>query len=107
MSAFDDEAATQAWIEAVLGVQFDASLSFQANLKDGAPFRRSFAFKQIDNIGMFLRGCEALGMPRADCFSANDLYQGDNMKKVLACLDSLGGLCQAKGVAVPAFGKNK
>ncbi|EGB02647.1 hypothetical protein AURANDRAFT_7830, partial [Aureococcus anophagefferens] len=54
----------------------------------------SFAFKQIDNIGMFLRGCEALGMPRADCFSANDLYQGDNMKKVLACLDSLGGLCQ-------------
>ncbi|KAH8046629.1 hypothetical protein JL722_13521 [Aureococcus anophagefferens] len=29
------------------------------------------------------------------------------MKKVLACLDSLGGLCQAKGVAVPAFGKNK
>ena len=56
---------------------------------------------------MFLRGCENLGMPRSDCFSAKDLYEGTNVKKVLACLDSLGGLCQAKGIDVPTFGKNK
>ena len=87
--ADDEEVATQAWIEAVTGKTFDGSLSFQQNLKSGVLLCElmntirpggikkintgSFAFKQIDNIGMFLRGAQALGMPRADCFSANDL----------------------------------
>jgi hypothetical protein len=60
MSSFDDdEAATQAWIEAVLGVQFDASLSFQANLKDGAPFRRRRAPQRSPRAPPLRRCCSA------------------------------------------------
>ena len=67
----------------------------------------SLAFKQIDNINMFLKGCQAMGMPSSDCFGAKDLYEGESLSKVLSTLDGLGGLCQAQGVAVPTFGKNK
>ena len=33
-----EEAPAQAWIEATLGVTFDASLSFEGNLKSGVRF---------------------------------------------------------------------
>ena len=66
------------------------------------------AFRQIDNINMFLKGCQAMGMPASDCFGAKKLFdEGDCRKEVLNTLESLGGLCQAQGVAVPVFGKNK
>ena len=46
-------------------------------------------------------------MPASDCFGAKDLYEGESVAKVLSTLDGLGGLCQAQGVDVPTFGKNK
>ena len=68
----------------------------------------TMAFRQIDNINMFLKGCQAMGMPASDCFGAKKLFdEGDCRKEVLNTLESLGGLCQAQGVAVPVFGKNK
>jgi len=120
----DDTEEAQAWIEAVTHDPFDDSLSFLANLKTGVRLCKlinaikpgsvkkvsesTMAFRQIDNINMFLKGCQAMGMPASDCFGAKKLFdEGDCRKEVLNTLESLGGLCQAQGVAVPVFGKNK
>merc|ERR1719282_1419511 len=50
-----------------------------------------------------------MGMPASDGFGAKDLFEEDPAVKgpVLACLETLGGLCQAQGVSVPPFGKNR
>jgi len=120
-----EEGPAQQWIEAVTGEPFDASLSFLGNLKSGVRLCKlinavrpgsvkkvatsSLAFKQIDNINMFLKGCQAMGMPSSDTFGSKDLFEESPAVKdgVLSCLETLGGLCQAQGVDVPAFGKNK
>lgn len=40
-------------------------------------------FKQMENIGNFLKGCRALGVPSFDCFETLDLFDEKNMTGVL------------------------
>lgn len=117
------EAAARKWIETITERKFDTDKSFAENLKDGVTlcelinkikpgsvtkiYKGPMAFKQIENISLFLRGCQNLGMPKDDCFAPRDLVDEKNMSHVLGCLEGLGGLCQANNIPVPPFGKNK
>jgi len=118
------QADAQAWIEAILKQRFDANISFADNLKSGVIlcelintinpgtvpkiYEGQMKFKQIENISLFLRGCQAMGMPKSDCFNpSKDLIEEKNIGMVLACIEGLGGLCQAHNIPVPPFGKMK
>ena len=50
------------------------------------------AFKQMENIGNFLDGCETVGVNREDLFQTVDLYEGENMAQVVNGIYALGGL---------------
>ena len=41
------------------------------------------AFRQIDNIGNYIKGCMTMGIPRNHIFEVTDLLQQKNMKQVL------------------------
>ena len=114
----------QRWIETVTNGDFDSSKSFAANLQDGTRlcelinaiqpgsvgkiYRGGLAFKQMENISLFLRGCQQLGMPKDDCFATKDLFEENNLGNVIGCLEGLGGLCQANNISgIPTYGKNK
>jgi hypothetical protein len=43
-------------------------------------------FKQMENIGNFLKACRALGVPSFDCFETLDLFEEKNMVGVLRCV---------------------
>ena len=43
-----------------------------------------------ENIGKFVTGCTALGVPDAESFETVDLYEGSNLPQVWRCLASLG-----------------
>ena len=49
-------------------------------------------FMQMENISRFLKGCETLGVPSYDLFQTNDLFQGKNIRGVVACIHSLGSI---------------
>lgn len=48
------------------------------------------AFKQMENIGMFLDGCEKYGMSKVDVFQTVDLYEAQNMPMVIMAIHGLG-----------------
>jgi len=63
--------------------------------------------QQMNNISMFLKGCQDLGLPSGSCFDPmRDVHEAKDSSKVLNCLSSLGGICQSKSISVPAFGKS-
>ncbi len=44
----------------------------------------------MENIQIFLSGCEAYGVPRSSLFQTVDLYEMRNMAQVLNCILQLG-----------------
>ena len=48
------------------------------------------AFKQMENIGIFLDGCEEFGMAKTDLFQTVSLYEGTNIPQVVDTLHALG-----------------
>ncbi|XP_075246565.1 transgelin-3-like [Convolutriloba macropyga] len=57
------------------------------------------AFKQMENIGNFLNGCESIGVKKLDLFQTVDLYEGQNMAQVLNGIAALGRKAQTMGHA--------
>lgn len=57
------------------------------------------AFKQMENISLFLSGCEAFGCNKVDLFQTVDLYEGVDMSVVINGLHALGRKCQSKGLS--------
>ncbi|KAJ1461939.1 hypothetical protein M885DRAFT_420289, partial [Pelagophyceae sp. CCMP2097] len=54
--------------------------------------RGNFAMQQMNNISMFLKGCQDLGLPSGSCFDPmRDVHEAKDSSKVLNCLSSLGG----------------
>ena len=45
-------------------------------------FAKMFSIRQMENIGNFLKGCSAIGVPSSDMFQTVDLYEGQNMVQV-------------------------
>jgi transgelin len=55
------------------------------------------AFKQMENIGLFLNACRAFGLADTELFVTIDLFEGAHMKQVLACLTGLRTRAEASG----------
>lgn len=62
------------------------------------------AFKQMENIGHFLNGCEQYGLNKVDLFQTVDLYEAQNMHTVILSIHSLGRKAQSKGFQGPVLG---
>jgi len=64
----------------------------------------NMAFKQMENITNFLKGCEAIGCQKADLFQTVDLYEGNNVPQVISGILALGRKAQTIGYDGPVLG---
>jgi len=62
------------------------------------------AFKQMENIGKFLDGCEKLGINKIDLFQTVDLYEGQNIPQVINGIFALGRKARKIGYNGPSLG---
>lgn len=58
------------------------------------------AFRQMENIGMFLKACREYGLADTDLFVTIDLFEGAHIRQVLACLTALKLRAEANGFRV-------
>ncbi|XP_065837811.1 myophilin-like [Oscarella lobularis] len=112
------ESECRGWIEAVTGEKLSGAL--QEALKDGKTLCKlinvlepgsvkkiqesKMAFKQMENISAFTQAVRRYGVPDSENFQTVDLFEGQNMKQVLICIDSLGRQAQKKGFSGPKLG---
>jgi hypothetical protein len=108
------EAKAKQWITAITGAQFPVSLG--ETLHDGTVLCQllnkikpgtvkkintsSMPFKQMENIGFFLKGARSIGLDAHSGFETVDLYEQKDMGLVVQCLFRLGGTVQT---TVPEF----
>lgn len=64
----------------------------------------TMAFKQMENIGCFLRACEELGVAKGDLFQTVDLFESDNVPQVINGIFALGRKAQTIGFDGPTLG---
>ncbi|KAI8889209.1 hypothetical protein K501DRAFT_208668 [Backusella circina FSU 941] len=91
------EQEARQWIEQLIGEPFPSD-DFAESLKDGVilckvigklvpgqgKFKQSkMPFIQMENISIFLRGADALGVPKHDLFQTVDLFEKKNMTQVI------------------------
>lgn len=119
----EQERECREWITAVTSEKFDSALgsdNFQAALKDGQILCKlvnvikpgsvrkintsAMAFKQQENVGLFLKACEDLGVNSISLFQTVDLYEGRNMPQVISTLYQLGSAAQKSGYKGPTLG---
>eukprot|EP00043_Microstomoeca_roanoka_P006432 m.62656 g.62656 ORF g.62656 m.62656 type:complete len:600 (-) comp13411_c0_seq1:72-1871(-) len=114
LTAQEQEDDVIAWTERMLG-QKNTTESLYEWLKSGEVLCRLMnvikpnsidrynlntkrAFKQMENIGRFLEACAAYGVPVSDRFVTKDLFEQDNMRRVVNCIASLKKTAESKGV---------
>ena len=56
------------------------------------------AFRQMENIGMFLQAARAYGLADTDLFVTIDLFEGAHLKQVLSCLTALRTRAESNGI---------
>ena len=54
------------------------------------PAKSKIAFKQMENIGMFLTACENYGLKKMDMYQTVDLYDNTNIGLVIQTIYALG-----------------
>ena len=54
--------------------------------------RSKIAFKQMENIGMFLQACEQYGIVKTDLFQTVDLFDNTNIGQVVQTICALGNV---------------
>eukprot|EP00052_Salpingoeca_macrocollata_P025034 m.226652 g.226652 ORF g.226652 m.226652 type:complete len:629 (+) comp22362_c1_seq6:89-1975(+) len=106
-----------AWISRVTGHSF-AGQSLEEGLKAGDVLCElvnkikpglipkyhkgtKLAFKQMENIGLFLNACKAYGLVGTQLFITIDLFEAQNVKAVVSCLSALRSKAQAQGFKDP------
>jgi len=62
------------------------------------------AFKQMENIGNFLKAVDLAGVPKLDVFQTVDLYENQNLQQVWLCLLKLSSVAETKGFPGPHIG---
>mmetsp|Transcript_26274 Transcript_26274/g.84992 ORF Transcript_26274/g.84992 Transcript_26274/m.84992 type:complete len:227 (+) Transcript_26274:97-777(+) len=102
------------WIEAVTGESM-SGLTFDEWLRSGVVLcslvnaikagsvkkvngRSKMPFVQMENISSFLRAAKALGVKESDCFDTVDLYNGQDIGKVIQTIHALGSHVQTHGI---------
>ena len=69
------------------------------------PSESKMPFKQMENIGAYLKACEQLSIPAYDTFQTVDLFEAKNPKAVFTNLHSLGRVAQLlPGYSGPVLG---
>ncbi|XP_063695106.1 myophilin-like isoform X3 [Bolinopsis microptera] len=112
----DQEAQCRAWIEEVLGEKLSNSElgmhNFQQCLRDGQILckllntlngeplvkkinQQKMAFKQMENIEQFIKGCKIFGLKDGDIFQTADLYECQNMSQVLANIAAVSSVASS------------
>ncbi|KAI9483111.1 MAG: calponin homology domain-containing protein [Benjaminiella poitrasii] len=112
------EQEAKEWIENVIGEKFPSD-DFAESLKDGVilckligkvvpgqgKYKQSkMPFIQMENISIFLRGAEALGVPKYDLFQTIDLYEKKNMTQVIDSIFSVSRYAYKAGTAQTYLG---
>jgi hypothetical protein len=103
----------KAWLETVLGEQFEEP-TLQEALKSGVRICKALnkvypgsirqineqkvAFPQRENIGNYVKACKILGFNKSLLFETNDLFEGTNMTQVVDNLNQLALHGARKGV---------
>lgn len=62
------------------------------------------AFKQRENIEMFIKACQSRGMKDVDTFQTDDLYECKSMYTFVNCIHSLGSIARKAGFNGPTIG---
>ncbi len=77
----------------------DVLCAVMNRIKPGAvkPHASRLAFKQMENIGMFLQACRAYGLADTELFVTIDLFEGTHIKQVLSCLSALRHRAESNG----------
>ena len=60
------------------------------------------AFQQMGNISKFLAAAKAYGVSDTDLFQTPDLYESQNVPKVIMCISALGRASQRHGYVGPS-----
>ncbi|KAL5255733.1 hypothetical protein ACHWQZ_G011078 [Mnemiopsis leidyi] len=122
----DQEKQCRAWIEEVVGEALsDQEIGmhhFQHCLKDGQVLckllntlngeplvkkinTQKMAFKQMENIEQFIKGCKTFGLKDGDIFQTADLYECQNMSQVVATIYAVSSVASSeKGFEGPCIG---
>lgn len=113
------EKEAQAWIEAILGISFDAP--FEEFLKDGIVLcnlinaikpgsvsrinRMRQPFMLMENIEAYCNACRTFGIKEFELFRTVDLWEAKNIPAVVNNLHALGRACQKlPGFTGPTLG---
>lgn len=104
----DAEEQAQMWMEEILQEEFPSN--FSDSLKDGVLLCRlinsikantikgfkssKIAFKQMENISLFLQACRQFGVLEFDLFETVDLFEEKDIGIVVRCLHALGRAVQ-------------
>ena len=101
----DDEAKARRWVEDVLSQELEGESTHEAlksgvalcqlanKLREGAVKKISklpSPFPQRENVRAFIEAARSLGVPEAELFDTDDLFEARNMRQVMICLASLG-----------------
>jgi len=122
----DQEVQCRAWIEEVLDEKLSdqevGMHNFQHCLKDGQVLckllntlngealikkinSQKMAFKQMENIEQFIKGCKTFGLKDGDIFQTADLYECQNMSQVIATIYAVSSVASSeKGYEGPSIG---
>ncbi|KAL5255732.1 hypothetical protein ACHWQZ_G011078 [Mnemiopsis leidyi] len=122
----DQEKQCRAWIEEVVGEALsDQEIGmhhFQHCLKDGQVLckllntlngeplvkkinTQKMAFKQMENIEQFIKGCKTFGLKDGDIFQTADLYECQNMSQVISTIYAVSSVASSsKGYGGPCIG---
>ena len=116
----EDEDEAKAWIEAVTQLEKPEDESFEQWLRSGVVLctllnalkpgsikkisTSTMPFKQMEQISLFLRGIRTLGVQEFEVFDTNDLYRGNDMRKVVQCIHSIGTAVKKSGWTGPQLG---
>ena len=82
-------------------------LGHLANAIEPGSIKISFSHmvsKQKENIKYFLEFCEKFGVPKADLFDVDDLFEAQDIPRVLDGIKALGQIAKTKGYNGPVLG---
>eukprot|EP01132_Coremiostelium_polycephalum_P002674 gene2674-3317_t len=109
------EILVKEWIEEVL--QIKISLNLYESLRNGIVLcylvnaiennvvpviqeNTTVAFKLKENVNFFLMALEEIGVPKHKRFQLNDLFEGENLVRVVECLATLAKIAVDKGFSI-------